>query len=204
MYLLSSNIGEIGLMLSAALLGLPLPLSAVQILYVNLATDGLPALALAVDPPEENLMRRSPRNRRTGIFTQPVVILMLVGGLWSMTVNLLFFHWLLSGGRNLREAMAIIFVLLVMIEFFKAYNFRSDHVSALRQPFANRWLNIVILAELGLLVLIIYLPFFQYLLGTVSMGAEDWLLVVSLAATITPVLELSKWLARRSWLGKLN
>ena len=91
MYLLSSNIGEIGLMLGAALLGLPLPLTAVQILYVNLATDGLPALALAVDPPEEDLMRRPPRNRRTGIFTRPVIILMLVGGLWSMTVNLLLF-----------------------------------------------------------------------------------------------------------------
>ena len=186
------------------LLGLPLPLTAVQILYVNLATDGLPALALAVDPPEEDLMRRPPRNRRTGIFTRPVVVLMLVGGLWSMTVNLLLFYWLLSSGRDLREAMAMIFVLLVMIEFFKAYNFRSDRVSALQRPFANRWLNIVILAELGLLVLIVYLPFFKYLLGTVSMGAKDWLLVGSLAATITPVLELSKWLARHGWFGKLN
>jgi Ca2+-transporting ATPase len=204
MYLLSSNIGEIGLMLGAALFGLPLPLTAVQILYVNLATDGLPALALAVDPPEEDLMRRPPRNRRTGIFTRPVIILMLVGGLWSMTVNLLLFQWLLSTGRSLREAMAIIFVLLVMIEFFKAYNFRSDHVSAFEQPFANRWLNLVIVAELGLLVLIVYLPFFQYLLGTVSLGAEDWLLVVGLAATIIPVLELSKWLARRGWLGRLS
>ena len=101
MYLLSSNIGEIGLMLGAGLLGLPLPLTAVQILYVNLATDGLPALALAVDPPEEDLMRRPPRNRRTGIFTRPVIVLMLVGGLWSMTVNLVFFHWLLSTGRSL-------------------------------------------------------------------------------------------------------
>ena len=134
MYLLSSNIGEIGLMLGAALFGLPLPLTAVQILYVNLATDGLPALALAVDPPEEDLMRRPPRNRRTGIFTRPVVVLMLVGGLWSMTVNLLLFYWLLSSGHDLREAMAMIFVLLVMIEFFKAYNFRSDRVSALSNP----------------------------------------------------------------------
>ena len=73
MYLLSSNIGEIGLMAGATLLGLPLPLTAVQILYVNLATDGLPALALAVDPPEPDLMRRKPRNPRTGIFTRPVV-----------------------------------------------------------------------------------------------------------------------------------
>ena len=164
MYLLSSNIGEIGLMLGAALLGLPLPLTAVQILYVNLATDGLPALALAVDPPEEDLMRRPPRNRRTGIFTRPVIVLMLVGGLWSMTVNLVLFDWLLSSGHSLPEAMAMIFVLLVMIEFFKAYNFRSDRVSALQRPFANRWLNVAILSELVLLVLIVHVPFFRLVL----------------------------------------
>jgi Ca2+-transporting ATPase len=129
---------------------------------------------------------------------------MVVGGLWSMMVNLAFFHWLLSSGRDLREAMAMIFGLLVMIEFFKAYNFRSDRVSALQRPFANRWLNVVVVAELGLLVLIIYLPYFQYLLGTVGMEAKDWLLVVGLAVTITPVLELSKWLARRGWFGELG
>jgi Ca2+-transporting ATPase len=65
MYLLSSNIGEIGLMAGATLLGLPLPLSAVQILYVNLATDGLPALALAVDPPDGDLMQRRRATPRT-------------------------------------------------------------------------------------------------------------------------------------------
>ena len=59
-----------------------------QILYVNLATDGLPALALAVDPPEPDLMRRPPRDPRTGIFTRPVVTLMVVGGVWSTLVNL--------------------------------------------------------------------------------------------------------------------
>ena len=204
MYLLSSNIGEIGLMLGAALLGLPLPLTAVQILYVNLATDGLPALALAVDPPEEDLMRRPPRNRRTGIFTRPVIVLMVIGGLWSMTVNLLLFHWLLSTGRSLVEAMAMIFVLLVMIEFFKAYNFRSDRVSALQRPFANRWLNVAILSELVLLVLIVHVPSLQLLLDTFSMEVKDWLLIFVLASTIIPVLEVTKWLARRGWFGKLN
>ena len=202
MYLLSSNIGEIGLMLGAALFGLPLPLTAVQILYVNLATDGLPALALAVDPPEEDLMRRPPRNRRTGIFTRPVIILMLVGGLWSMTVNLLLFQWLLSTGRSLREAMAIIFVLLVMIEFFKAYNFRSDHVSALQQPFANRWLNVAILSELVVLGLIVHVPFLQKFFGTFSMKPEEWLVILVLAATIIPVLEVTKWLAAAVGLGR--
>jgi P-type Ca2+ transporter type 2C len=130
--------------------------------------------------------------------------LMLVGGLWSMTVNLLVFHWLLSTGRSLAEAMAMIFVLLVMIEFLKAYNFRSDRVSALERPFANRWLNAAILGELVLLVSIVYVPFFQLLLGTFSMRLEDWILIVGLASTIIPVLELAKWFARRGWLGELN
>jgi Ca2+-transporting ATPase len=204
MYLLSSNIGEIGLMLGAALLGLPLPLTAVQILYVNLATDGLPALALAVDPAEEDLMRRPPRNRRTGIFTRPVIVLMVIGGLWSMMVNLLLFHWLLASGRSLGEAMAMIFVLLVMIEFFKAYNFRSDRQSALVRPFANRWLNIAIVSELVLLGVIVHVPLLQNFFGTFNMKAEDWLLILVLAATIIPVLELSKWMARRGWLGELS
>jgi Ca2+-transporting ATPase len=204
MYLLSSNIGEIGLMLGAALLGLPLPLTAVQILYVNLATDGLPALALAVDPPEDDLMSRPPRNPRTGIFTRPVIVLMLAGGLWSMAVNLAVFIWMVNSGRDVAEAMAVIFVLLVMIEFFKAYNFRSDRVSALRRTFANRWLNLAIVSELVVLVLIVYVPFFQLLLGTFNMRAQDWLLIVAAACTITPVLEIVKALARRGWFGALE
>ncbi len=134
MFLLSSNVGEIGLMAGATLLGLPLPLTAVQILYVNLATDGLPALALAVDPPEPDLMRRPPRNPRTGIFTRPVVTLMLVGGGWSAAINLGIFAWALNTGRSTAEAMAMTFVSLVLIQFLKGYNFRSDRALGTASP----------------------------------------------------------------------
>ncbi|HEY7912072.1 MAG TPA: cation-translocating P-type ATPase, partial [Blastocatellia bacterium] len=151
MYLLSSNIGEIGLMAGASIAGLPLPLSAVQILYVNLATDGLPALALAVDPPEADLMRRPPRNPRSGLFTRPIVILMLIGGLWSTAVNLGLFVWSMNSGRGLEEAMTMTFVSLVIIQFFKAYNYRSDRESIMRRPFSNRWLNMAISWELIML-----------------------------------------------------
>jgi Ca2+-transporting ATPase len=201
MYLLSSNIGEIGLMAGATLFGLPLPLSAVQILYVNLATDGLPALALAVDPPEDDLMQRKPRDPRTGIFTRPVVILMLLGGIWSTIINLGLFSWMLASGRPLAEAMTITFISLVLIQFFKAYNFRSDRHSVFRRPFANKWLNLAVLWELGLLVLIVYVPFLHDAFGTYALPPIDWLIAGALAATIVPVLELAKWAERKGWFG---
>jgi len=197
MYLLSSNVGEIGLMAGATLADLPLPLSAVQILYVNLATDGLPALALAVDPPEDDLMHRRPRDPRRGIFTAPVVALMLIGGFWSTIVNLLLFVWARQSGRSSEEAMTMTFVSLVLIQFVKAHNFRSDRHSVLRRPFANRWLNIAILWELMLLLLVVYLPFLHRAFGTFSLTLTDWAIVVGLAFTVAPVLELAKWLGRR-------
>jgi Ca2+-transporting ATPase len=204
MYLLSANIGEIGLMGAATLAGMPLPLSAVQILYVNLATDGLPALALAVDPPEADLMQRRPRDPRTGIFTRPVVLLMAAGGVWSTLVNFGLFAWSLKSGRSHAEAMTMTFVSLVLIEFFKAYNFRSDRRSALHRPFANKWLNRAILWELLLLGAVIHVPVLERAIGTFSLTFTDWAIAVTVALTITPVLEVAKWSARRGFLGKLS
>jgi Ca2+-transporting ATPase len=196
MYLLSSNIGEIGLMAVASLVGLPLPLSAVQILYVNLATDGLPALALAFDPAEEGLMERPPRPPRSGIFTPAVVLLMVVGGVWSTIVNVGLFTWALGAGRDITHAMTLTFLSLVLIQFFKAYNFRSDRESVLRRPFANKWLNLAILWELSLLALVVYVPVLEEAFGTYHMPVVDWLVVLVVASSVVPVLELTKWLIR--------
>lgn len=204
MYLLSSNIGEIGLMAGSVLLGLPLPLTAVQILYVNLATDGLPALALSVDPAEKDLMKRKPRNPRTGIFTRPVVTLMVLGGIWSTLINLGLFTWAMNSGRSIEEAMTMTFVSLVLIQFFKAYNFRSDRHSVLQKPFANKWLNLAIVWEIGLLLLIVYLPFLHEPFNTYSLPLVDWLIVLALALTISPVLELVKWMERKGWFGEMG
>jgi len=203
MFLLSCNLGEIVLLAGATLLGWALPLSAVQILYINLATDGLPALALAVDPHEHDLMRRAPRNPRSGIFTRPVVTLMIAGGLWSGIVNLSLFQWALGSGRTLKEAMSMVFVALILIEFLKAYNFRSDRQPGWVRPFANKWLNLAIGWEMSLLLLVVYLPFFQYAVGTFGLRLEDWLITAGAAVTICPVLEIVKLMERRGWLGAL-
>jgi Ca2+-transporting ATPase len=204
MYLLSSNIGEIGLMAGSALLDLPLPLTAVQILYVNLATDGLPALALAVDPPEKDLMKRKPRNPRTGIFTRPVVALMAAGGAWSTLINLGLYIWAMNSGRSQSEAMTMTFVSLVLVQFFKAYNFRSDRHSVLDRPFANKWLNAAITWEVILLLLIVYLPALHEPFNTFSLHLNDWAIIMGLSLSVVPVLEFVKWMERRGWLGTMG
>jgi Ca2+-transporting ATPase len=204
MYLLAANLGEIGLLVGTSLLGKPLPLSAVQILYVNLATDGLPAIALSVDPPERDLMQRPPRSRETGIFSRAVVSLMVVGGVASALITLGHFTWALWAGIALAEAMTMTFATLVLIEFFKAYSYRSDRHSALQSLFANKWLNLAILWELLMLVLVINVPFLQDAFGTKSLSPEEWLRVAALAFLIVPVLETTKWLLRRGWLPGLQ
>lgn len=190
-YLLAANIGEIGIVAGATLLGWPLPLTAVQILAVNLGTDGLPALALAVDPPADDIMRRPPRDARTGLWTRRVVTLMLVAGAWSATVNLILFRWVLSRG-TLAEAMALVFVTLVLIEFAKAYSFRSDRNHVFTRPLANRWLNLAVLGELILLVAAVYTPWLQAPLGTHAFSLNEWLVALGAAVSILPVLDIAK------------
>jgi len=100
--------------------------------------------------------------------------------------------------------MTMTFVSLVLIQFFKAYNFRSDRHSMFHRPLANKWLNRAILWELVLLVLIVYLPFMHRALGTFSLTGMDWTIIVTAALTICPVLELAKWMERRGWFGRLS
>lgn len=197
MYLLSSNIGEIGIMVGASLLGLPLPLTAVQILYVNLATDGLPALALALDPPDSEVMKHRPRKVDASIFSKPVIILMITGGMWSAIVNISLFAWSRNAGRSIAEASAMVFVTLVLVEFFKAYSFRSDKLSIFHKPFANGWLNKAIVWELLLLSLVLYVPLLQRALGTFSFKFFDWAIVLATAITVIPVLEVTKRMLKK-------
>lgn len=205
MYLLSSNIGEILLMavaiLFGPLIGLPygaIPLVAIQILWINLATDGLPAIALAVDPSDPDIMKQKPRSRDRGIFTRPVILLMFVAGIWSCLVNIGIFKWALDTGRGMWEAQGLCFLTLIIIQFFKAYNLRSDKYSIFKIGlFTNKWLNLAICWETMLLLIIIYTPFLQEPFRTFSLSAGDWILVIVLAGTIFPIMETSKSIIRR-------
>jgi Ca2+-transporting ATPase len=100
--------------------------------------------------------------------------------------------------------MTMTFVSLVLIQFFKAYNFRSDRNSVLRRPFANKWLNLAILWELVMLGLILYVPLLERVFGTFELTLRDWLIIIAAALTVSPVLELAKWAERRGWFGELR
>ena len=96
------------------------------------------------------------------------------------------------------------FVSLVLIQFFKAYNFRSDRHSVFNKPFANKWLNLSIVWELVLLMLIIYVPGLHGPFSTFSLPLIDWVIIIAAALTISPVLELAKWFLRKGWFGKVE
>jgi magnesium-transporting ATPase (P-type) len=97
----------------------------------------------------------------------------------------------------IQESMTMTFMSLVLIQFFKAYNFRSEKASIFSRPFANKWLNLAIVWELVMLAAIISLPVFRVPFGTFLLTAEDWAIVIVSAATVVPVIELLKWLLRR-------
>jgi Ca2+-transporting ATPase len=142
-------------------------------------------------------MARRPRDPRRGIFTPAVVAVMLAGGLWSGVVNVSLFAWALGSGRALDEAMTMTFVSLVLIQFFKAYSFRSERHSVLERPFENRWLNLAVVWELALLAVIVYWEPAHGPFRTFALPVADALVVLAAAATVIPVVETAKWLERR-------
>lgn len=95
------------------------------------------------------------------------------------------------------------FVTLVVIQFINAYNFRSDRLSIISKPFANKWLNLAITWETALMLAVIYLPILQIPFGTFNLSAFDWLTICAASASIVPVIEAAKWMERRGWFGEV-
>ncbi|HXQ36330.1 MAG TPA: cation-translocating P-type ATPase C-terminal domain-containing protein, partial [Anaerolineales bacterium] len=106
--------------------------------------------------------------------------------------------WAIKPGRSIQDAMTLTFISLILIQFFKAYNYRSEQHSVLNHPFVNKWLNAAILWDLVLLILVVYMPVLQRPFGTFSLTLIDWLIVIGLSLTITPILELAKWIQKRN------
>ena len=207
-YLLSSNIGEVLTMFFGVLLadqlgltpdgsGLVLPLLATQILWINLVTDGPPALALGLDPPDEGLMSQPPRPPDEGVLTPRmwrgialVGIVMMVGTLYVLDAALPGGY--VEGTGTLPYAQTMAFTTLMLFQIFNVFNARSDDRSAFHRLFTNQWLWLAVAGSVAMQAAVVYLPFLQQAFGTVALSAGDWLRAVAVASSVLWLRELSK------------
>ena len=176
-FLLSANIGEIAILLLAVVLGYPLPLLPVQILYMNLATDGLPALALGMDPPGRDVMRRRPRDPSLSIFAGLKSWIAGISVLLTIVITTVFTYNLLPKG--IVEARSIAFVSIILFELAFAFSCRSQVQTIFRLGFtSNRYLVVAVLWELALLLLIAHTPQLALLFDLYPMPIEDWIIAM--------------------------
>ncbi len=192
-YLLASNVGEILVMLFAVMLAMPLPLVPVQILWVNLVTDGLPAMALGMDTSEDNVMKRGPRNPREGIFARGLGYKIISRGILIGIVSLLAFMIAYHNDpANLVYAQTITFATLVMAQLIHVFDCRSEKSIFSRNPFENKYLNFAVLSSVLLLLVVIYWPPLQPIFHTTTLGVMDWLLILVLSMIPTTIFAFTK------------
>jgi len=198
-YLFSGNLGELFFILSAILIGLPLPLLALQILWINLVTETIPATTIALEKPKIEVMKELPRKFKEKIFAKRDIfwvlsISILIAG---MTLGL-FYYSLVFGGWNwgmefdlhnpppfYSHAITLSFTTFVIFQMFNIFNNRSKTKSVFsRDLFSNGWLWLAIIVVVGLQLLAVYLPFLNGVLGTVPLSSMDWLIAVAVASSV--------------------
>ena len=187
-YLLASNVGEILVMLFAMLLALPLPLVPIQILWVNLVTDGLPAMALGLDKAEEDVMKRKPRSPKEGVFSRGLGWKVISRGFLIGLVTLIAFMTTYRQPENLAYAQTVAFATLVMAQLIHVFDCRSEISVFSRNPLGNKYLVWAVLSSLLLMLVVIYYPPLQPIFHTVTIIPRDWLLITGLSSLPTFLL----------------
>ncbi|PFH89455.1 calcium-translocating P-type ATPase, SERCA-type [Bacillus sp. AFS088145] len=188
-YLLASNVGEILVMLFAMLLALPLPLVPVQILWVNLVTDGLPAMALGVDSAEDDVMKRSPRSLSEGIFARGLGWKIISRGFLIGFVTLLAFIISYNQHPNqLEYAQTVAFSTLVLAQLIHVFDCRSERSIFHRNVFGNLYLIGAVIVSMLLMLVVIYYPPLQPIFKTIPIVPRDWFLIGGLSSIPTFML----------------
>lgn len=195
-YLMASNSGEVIAIFLNIILGGPLILIPVQILWMNLVTDGMTAIALGVEPAEKGIMKRPPREVDKPILDRYGIIMIGLLGSYVGLATLWLFHYYLSiDAENLLLAQTVAFTGIIVLEKMIVLNFRS-----LREPmniigfFTNKWLLVAIAFTIGLQACAVYVPFLQEALHTTAMGWKDWAIIILVSLPIFVITEIYKWI----------
>lgn len=199
-YLLASNVGEIMVMFLAMMAGLPLPLVPIQILWVNLVTDGLPAMALGVDQAEKDLMQQKPRSARENIFARRLGWKIISRGILIGICTLGAFWITLkeagSGPQGLMTAQTVAFATLVMAQLIHVFDCRSSRSIFHRNPFQNKYLVLAVLSSLLLMLGVLYIEALQPIFKTVPIGFREWCLVFVAAGIPTFLMGIGSVLGK--------
>lgn len=194
-YALTSNAGEIWVMLLGPFLGMPLPLVPLQILWINLVTDGLPGLALTVEPPEPNTMKRPPHRPDENIFGRGLARDMLWIGLLLGIISLLSGYFFWREGNTHWQTM--IFTTLTLTQMGNAFATRSDTTSLFRVGLlSNKRMILAVGVTFLLQLAVVYLPFLQAIFKTEPLPLMEMSLTVLLAVLVFLLIEFGKWLLR--------
>lgn len=197
--LISTGAAEIALFLVALLVGLPLPLIAVQILWLNLVTNGIQGVALAFEKGEPGAMQRPPRDPGEGVFNPLMIQQTLLSAGVMFGATLAVWYWLLEQGVDQDYARNLLLLLMVLFQNVHIFNCRSEYVSAFRIPLQRNPLLIIgIFAALGLHLLSMYLPFMQELLGIAPVTLTEFFALLAIALSILLVLEIFKLIKQRA------
>jgi len=195
-YILSAHLGEVLAIFANIVLGGPLILLPVQILWMNLVTDGMTAIALGLEPGERDNMQRPPRDPAEPLPNRAGLVMIGCAGAYIATAVVGLFYYYLGDGspEATLHAQTIAFTGIIVLEKVNVLNFRS-----LRHPlhvvgyFSNKWLLVAIALMLGLQVCAVYLPALQPVLHTVPLSPTDWLIMLAVAAPLLVIGELAKW-----------
>jgi Ca2+-transporting ATPase len=180
-FLLCVNFDEIFRVTLAVLAGLPLPFLPIQILWINIVTDGPPALALSVDPIDPEIMHRKPRNPKEGILHK-MMLFILIAGLFAFVSGSILFIWGLNTIGDLDKVRTMVFTQAVMFELFFVFNCRSEKHSVFKIGITgNKKLLLAVLVSILLQLIAIYVPFFQGIFRTTALSLNDWIVVLLLS-----------------------
>lgn len=201
-FLISCNMAEIAIIFLATLFGWPTPLTAIQLLWLNLLTDGAPALALGLEKGDPDIMERPPRrpdepviNREmlSGVIVQTLAITAAV--LIAYFRGMDFYAAHADRQFAIRTAQTMAFATLILSELFRAYTARSERFPLIKLGFfSNKWMQYAVGFSLVLLVLVIYVPFLQIAFGTVPLMPAEWELILPLVLLPAVAAELQKWI----------
>ena len=196
-FLISTGAAAILAILSALLLGMPLPFLPAQLLWLNLVTNGLQDVALAFEPGERGVLKRPPRSQQEGVVSGLLWERTLVAGAVMAVGTLLLFWWELNRTGSLEQAQTVALTTMVLFMAFHVWNARSESRSAFKlNPLSNPFLLVAVLAALVVHVAALYLPPTQFVLRVEPIDLEAWIRIVPIAATILAAMELHKYLRR--------